>query len=257
MNKIFNINTLINHRNRAIKYFPKYDYLFEYASDNIIEKLLINKKSFKRIIEIGSRSLTLTNKIEKIFLESEITICDNSDQILSIEQEKYKKYLIENELILLEPNSYDLVLSSLYIHWINNLPILLENIKNLMGNQSFAIIAFIGGNSLNNLKRFFIENEISLNIPTTPHISPFLTKESILQLCKDMKMKNIIIDTENIEVEYKTCYDLMKELNLMGESNCLISSEPYSISKKMLNNAKNSTKFIENFEIIYCSYFKN
>jgi NADH dehydrogenase [ubiquinone] 1 alpha subcomplex assembly factor 5 len=256
MSNIFSIKKLIDHRNRAINFFPQYDYLFEHVSNNIIDRLSLLPNSFTNIIEINSRSCTLTNKIENFFPESRITICDISQKILNLVSDKYTKHRIEQELILLEPGKYDLILSSLYIHWINNLPLFLQNIDSLLSEKAVVIFAFIGGNSLANLRNFFIENELKLQKSITPHISPFIKQETILNLCKNLKMQNIIIDTEIIEIEYQDCYSLMKELSLMGESSCLIIQENYSIHKNLLKEAKNSGKFIERFEIIYLSYWK-
>jgi ubiquinone/menaquinone biosynthesis C-methylase UbiE len=257
MSNIFSISRLISHRNRSIKHFPKYDYLFDYAANSIIERLLLHKNSFKKIIEIGSRSNSLTQKLEENFLDSQITICDSSNQILNLANQQHKKYLIENESILLDQSEYDLIVSSLYLHWINNLPLFLTNIHHLLKEKGLAILAFVGGDSLSNLRKFFIENELLFNNNITPHISPFIRQESLLKLCQDINMQNIIIDTEIIEIEYRTCFDLMKELSLMGESNCLISSENYTINKKLLHESKMLKNFTDKFEIIYCSYLKH
>ena len=50
MSNIFSIKKLIDHRNRAINFFPQYDYLFEHVSNNIIDRLSLLPNSFTNII---------------------------------------------------------------------------------------------------------------------------------------------------------------------------------------------------------------
>ena len=280
-NNIFCYSKLTQHRERSIKNFSKYDYLFKHSGDNIFDKInshISNRKleyqqkfneakensnldqdlkiNFQHIIEIASRSCYLSNKVRSLCPESNITICDHSDLILKPFESLYKTYLMENQLVLLEPNNYDIVLSSLYLHWANDVPVFIENARQLLRKNGIAILSFIGGNSLKNLRRFFIKAELELKIPNTPHISPFITQESILKTLQNMNIDNIIVDSDILEVEYKTCYQLIKELNLMGESNCLTSSINYGLCKNILEQTKTKEKFTEIFEIIYLTFIK-
>jgi NADH dehydrogenase [ubiquinone] 1 alpha subcomplex assembly factor 5 len=256
MNSIFCHSKLLFHRNRAIKFFLKYDYLFDHSAKNILDRVRLYKDQFKNIIEVGSRSCLLSEQIQIFYPNSDITICDHSNELLNFSKNKFKKYLIENQLIFLEPAKYNLLISSLYLHWVNDIHIFLENARQLLAHKGIAILSFIGGNSLNNLRKFFIKNELELRLPVTAHISPFLTQEAILKICKNMNIRDVVVDSEIIEVEYQNCYQLMKELNLMGESSCIKSAENYAICKELLVLAKNLTQFTDRFEIIYLMFLR-
>ena len=237
-------------RERSLMHNFKQDYIFEIIVDQLVERLDIEKLNPTNIIEIGSRSGILTQKLFQLYQSSKITICDPLSKMLSLNQNN-ATYRMDTERILLEPYSFDLALSSLYLHRILDKKTLLQNINLLLSKGGRAIIAFPGNITLTNLKKFLIAAELGLNLASRNHILPMINLENAVKLATSLELKNIIADSYIIEVSYSSVYALMKDLGNMGES---FIGKTTILPRKILELAKYSGSFEEKFEIIFLQW---
>lgn len=85
-------------------------------------------------------------------------MCDISEQVLQRaeppedETVKVKKMAVDEEALPFEPNSFDLVLSSLSLHWVNQLPSTFEQIMKCLKPDGVFIGAVFGGDTLYELR---------------------------------------------------------------------------------------------------------
>ena len=216
--------------------------------------LLPFEKEIGNILEIGSRTSILTKKLSELYCKSQITICDTSQKILDKYSKEYTLYHIIDEKILLNPYSYDLVVSSLFLHRIVNKAIFLQNIKLLLSDQAIGLIVFFGSNSLLKLKEFFIDTELRLGLASTPHILPLISLEDITILASKLHLNQIVSDSITLNIEYSSAYHLMKDLQEMGES---YSATNKILSKPILKESKNTGQFFDSLEIIFLRFAGN
>jgi len=71
-----------------------------------------------------------------------------------------------------EANTFDAVLSSLSIHWVNDLPSLLAQINNILKPDSPFIAAMFGGDTLFELRSSLQLANMERRGGVIPHISP-------------------------------------------------------------------------------------
>ena len=237
-------------REKAILYNFKQDYIFDTIADQLVARLHIDTLKPKHIIEIGSRSGILTKALLQLYPSSQITICDPSDRMLSLTPAN-TKYRMNSERILLEPYTYNLAISSLYLHRILDKKTLLQNIQFLLSQGGRAIIAFPGNITLSHLKKFFIEAELGLNMPSSNHILPMISVESTVRLSSSLELRNVVIDSYMIEVEYHSVYALIQDLGRMGES---FINKANILSRNILEIAKHTGRFEEKFEVIFLQW---
>jgi len=145
----------------------------------------------------------------------------------------------------------DLVTFSQGLHWINDVPSFLMSIKNILKPNGLFIANFIGGNSLKKLRTRLIEAEIASNCVHSPHISPFIHFDHVNPLLAQAGFSEFVIDYENIEIEFNSPLELMREIKNIGESNALDNTNNYGISKQMLEIlGKNDGKFCDQIQLI-------
>ena len=236
-------------RDKALICNFKQDYIFKIIADQFVKRLNIEELKPNNIIEIGSRSGILTKALLQLYQSSKITICDPSDTMLGFKNNA--RYRMDSERILLEPYSFDLALSSLYLHRILDKKTLLPNINFLLSKGGRAIIAFPGSITLTNLKKFLIKVELGFNLPSRNHILPMISLENTVNLATSLELKNIIADSHIIEVTYNSAYELMKDLGKMGES---FIGKTNILPRTILEIAKYSGRFEEKFEIIFLQW---
>lgn len=128
---------------------------------------------------------------------------------------------LEEKLPFLD-NTFDLVLSSISIHWVNNLDNLFNEIKRILKPNGCFLFSTIGDMTLNELGSSIILAEVERTGGISSHIGPFVDFKDIGYLLNNNNFKLPTVDIDTINISYPNMYVLMKHLQRMGESNALI-----------------------------------
>ncbi|MGX6959829.1 MAG: methyltransferase domain-containing protein [Rickettsia endosymbiont of Pentastiridius leporinus] len=203
-----------------------------HAASDIIDRLAMVNKDFTDILEISAKCGYLTKLLKDIYPNSQIIATDMSPILLESFEHK-DKLCIDDEHLEFPNNSFDLIVYSLGLHWINDVQRFLFNIRNFLKPNGVFIGNFVGGSSLRNLRKSLIEAEIASSFKHSSHISPFINFDHVPTLLSQAGFNEVIIDYENIKLEFDSPLMLMREIKNMGESNSLVIRESYAISKKM------------------------
>jgi NADH dehydrogenase [ubiquinone] 1 alpha subcomplex assembly factor 5 len=216
-----------------------------------LKKLERNKKKYQQKIQDSSFFQFINNdlidRIQPIDRDfKEILIIQPSiERLLTLPlKEKYPNHnlSITHQYTNLQKNKFDLIIFPMGLHWVSDVQGFLHNTHQALQKDGILVSNFPGGGSLNKLRYKLIEIESINSKPHTPHISPFIQFEQVVPLLQQARFVENIIDMEKLELEYDSALDLMKTLKIIGESNALQSSIPYSINKKMYQELKNSTE---------------
>ncbi len=225
-------------------------WFFQHAAEDIIERLSIIDKKFPNILDLGGRTGQLTKLLVQNYNYAIIVVTNASNTMLQ-SFEHNPKLLLDEEILPLKTASFDLVTFSLGLHWINDVQNFLSQIKRILKPDGLFIANFIGGNSLKELRMKFIEAEIATNRPHFQHVSPFIHFDHVTPLLQQAGFTEIIVDYENIQLNYKSPLDFIRELKNIGESGALLQNPHNLISKQMLSILSNTTStFTEQINII-------
>ncbi len=223
---------------------------FKYAAEDIIERLNIIDKKFPNILDLGCRAGQLTKLLVQNYNYA-IIVATNASNAMLQSFDHTSKLLIDEETLPLETASFDLITFSLGLHWINDVQNFLLQIKRILKPNGLFIGNFIGGNSLKELRMKFIEAEIATNRPHFQHVSPFIHFDHVTPLLGQAGFTEIIVDYENIQLNYNSPLDFIRELKNIGESGALFQNSHNLISKQMLSILSNATStFTEQINII-------
>lgn len=171
-----------------------------------------------------------------------ITCADTSEAMLDRDiDEPFNKeiditrHVLQNaEYLPYEPNSFDLVLSSQSLHWINDLPSVLTQINHALKPDAPFIAAMSGGDTLYELRGSLqlAEQERLGGIGT--HVSPLADVRDVGNLLTRAGFKLLTVDVDDIIVDYPSTFHLMQDLQAMGESNAALKRTPGPLSKDVL-----------------------
>ena len=207
-------------------------------------------KDLAAILEISAKCGYLTKLLKTTYRNANITATDMSPLLFDSFSHD-RKLLVDDEDLEFLPHSFDLIVYSLGLHWINDVQYFLSNIRTFLKPDGIFIGNFVGGGSLKNLRKSLIDAEIVSNFKHSSHISPFIHFDHCPMLLSQAGFNEIIVDYENIELKFDNPLALMREIKNIGESNSLNASHNYAISKKMfylLQNYKGS--FEDNINLI-------
>ncbi|OAL63391.1 methyltransferase [Trichophyton rubrum] len=133
-----------------------------------------------------------------------------------------------------EPNTFDAVLSSLSMHWINDLPSLLAQVNSILKPDSPFMAVMFGGDTLFELRTSLQLADLERRGGVSPHVSPLADVRDIGGLLTKAGFKLLTVDVEDIVVEYPDTFALMSDLQAMGESNAILRREAGPISRDVL-----------------------
>jgi NADH dehydrogenase [ubiquinone] 1 alpha subcomplex assembly factor 5 len=136
------------------------------------------------------------------------------------------------------PNTFDAVLSSLSLHWVNDLPNLLSQINNVLKPDSPFLAAMFGGDTLFELRTSLQLASMERLGGISPHTSPLADVRDIGGLLQRAGFKMLTVDVDDIIVDYPDMFALMQDLQAMGESNAVMGREMGGISRDVLAAAE-------------------
>lgn len=145
-----------------------------------------------------------------------------------------REVVADEETIPYEPSSFDLVMSSLSIHWINDLPGILTQINHVLKPDSPFIGAMLGGDTLFELRTSLQLAESERRGGMSPRVSPLADVKDIGGLLQKAGFKMLTVDIDDIIVDYPDMFALMQDLQAMGEGNAVIGREMGAIQRDVL-----------------------
>lgn len=164
----------------------------------------------------------------------------------------------ENEVLGVE-TGFDLAVSLLRLHNINDLPGALVQIRRALKPDGLFIGAMFGGGTLNELRDSLAQGEIAATGGISPRVSPMADVRELGALMQRAGFALPVIDVERTTVRYRDFFTLVKDLRAMGETNALANRKPF-LSRAALTGAiahyqdKHSDaegRFLATFDIVY------
>ncbi len=210
---------------RYKKGFANYSFLYEEIANRILENLNIENLKFESALELNNIKSSFNNKIN-----CQNLITSNADIIF------------DDELIPFQNDCFDLVISNLNIHFINNFENFLLQIKNILRPKGIFIASFFGETNLTELANsiYLAENKICGGI--SPRMIPTIDVKTSALLLKKAGFIDSISDHDKIVINYDDPYQLLVDLKNMGQGNILQKRTRKFFTKSLLNEIINNYK---------------
>ncbi|MBF0249517.1 MAG: methyltransferase domain-containing protein [Alphaproteobacteria bacterium] len=204
------------HRERAAPKLDAHDFLFREVADRLTERLDDVKRDFPVALDIGchggevARTLGERGRIQTLFQ------CDPSPAMAK--RAGGVVFAADEEFLPVKPGAVDLVLSSLSLHWANDLPGALVQIRRTLKPDGLFLGAMLGEGTLQELRTALMAAEMEIEMIMTPRVSPFATVQDVGALLQRAGFAMPVVDTESITVSYPDMFKLMHDLRGMGEN---------------------------------------
>ncbi|EDV37971.1 uncharacterized protein Dana_GF13724 [Drosophila ananassae] len=213
-----------------------YDYLKEEVGFRLADRVFDIKREFKAAADIGCSRGYLSKHILAESVEH-LTLTDSSASMLEQAQGtpglKMRKLVKDEETLDFEENSLDLVISSLSLHWVNDLPGCFANIKRSLKPDGVFIASMFGGDTLYELRCSLQLAELERKGGISPHISPFTQIRDIGSLLNRAGFTMLTIDTDELVIGYPSMFELMWDLKGMAENNAAFN-RPVHLSRETM-----------------------
>ncbi|MEO1642682.1 MAG: methyltransferase domain-containing protein [Pseudomonadota bacterium] len=215
---LFDLSRIEANRDRASFHYRNYAFLKARESSHFIERLEDVSRHFPRALELGSHDGQLTEALLRSPQVDEVIALDPSAKMLARLPDQVSQRLHQPlEALNLPPKSLDLVASVLSLHWVNDLPGLMVQIRETLKPDGLLLGCLFGGGTLTELRTALIEAESSLTGGVSPRISPLPGLQDVAGLMQRTGFALPVVDKEPVTVRYSSPLKLLDDLRGMGE----------------------------------------
>ncbi|PJI42283.1 methyltransferase domain-containing protein [Ferrovibrio sp.] len=128
----------------------------------------------------------------------------------------------DEEFLPFAEGRFDLVIALLNLHWVNDLPGALIQIRRVLKPDGLFLGAMLGGSTLNELRQSWLAAEAEIEGGASPRVSPMAETLDGAALLQRAGFALPVADSEIIPVSYGDAFGLMRDLRGMGETNAIL-----------------------------------
>ena len=128
----------------------------------------------------------------------------------------------DEEFLPFAEGRFDLVIALLNLHWVNDLPGALIQIRRVLKPDGLFLGALLGGSTLSELRQCWLAAEAEIEGGASPRISPMAETLDGAALLQRAGFALPVADSEIIPVTYGDAFSLMRDLRGMGETNAVL-----------------------------------
>ncbi|PYI34123.1 S-adenosyl-L-methionine-dependent methyltransferase [Aspergillus indologenus CBS 114.80] len=235
----------------------KTDYIKDEVAMRLCERLLDIKRTFPQVLDLGANSCNIARALTTPLPDessptgtadplahriAHLTCIDTSAALLNRDLALpfnaalpiTRQVVPDLETLPYAENRFDAVLSSLSLHWINDLPALLAQVNKVLKPDAPFLAAMFGGDTLFELRTALQLADLERRGGVTPHVSPLADVRDVGGLLNKAGFKMLTVDVEDIVVEFPDTFSLMADLQAMGEGNAILHREMGPLSREVL-----------------------
>lgn len=236
MNAVFDKSITQRNKTFALNNLPKADFLFAHSRHNLSERLKDINRQFKNGVLLGGRDAkNLSQDLINTGKVKDLTIADDI---------KSGDLLCDLEALPFADQSLDLIVANMTLHHINDLPGTLIQIRRALKSDGLFLGALMGGESLYTLREILTEVDLVLTGGAVPRIHPFADKQQMGALMQRAGFALPVIDSDIIEVSYKSLINLHQDLKNMGEGIAINARKTPALTRPVLQTIDKRLKEI-------------
>jgi SAM-dependent methyltransferase len=221
--RVFDRALLRRRRDRAAPGLGRHDFLFREVAERLADRLDDVTRKFPAALDLGCHGGILAQTLRGRGGIETLVQSDLSPQMARQAAAAGQPALAADEEALpFTPGSFDLVLSVLSLHWVNDLPGALIQIRQVLKPDGLFLGAMLGGETLSELRTALMEAELAEEGGVSPRVSPFADLRDAGALLQRAGFALPVADADSITVTYPNALALMQELRGMGESNAVL-----------------------------------
>jgi NADH dehydrogenase [ubiquinone] 1 alpha subcomplex assembly factor 5 len=237
---IFDRALVRRHRDRAAAALADHGFLYDDVAARLADRLLDVRRDFATGLDLGchdgamARAMRAVGKMPPLFVQADLAPAMAQAARAST---GLPTLAADEEYLPLAENSLDLITSCLSLHWVNDLPGALAQMRRALKPDGFLLAAMLGGETLFELRRCLQQAEISLTGGLSPRISPMTDVRDLGALLQRAGFALPVVDSDMIEVTYANAGRLLADLRGMGETNAVLARHKRPASRRLFAEA--------------------
>lgn len=204
------------HRDRAVATVGQVSDVLREAAERLLDRLDDTTRRFTRALDVGGRGVVAPLLRAR---QLEVVSCDLSPAMAA--GNGGPAVAADEEWLPFAPASFDLVVASLALHWVNDLPGALIQLRQALRPDGLLLASLPALGTLAELRQALTEAEAALTGGAAPRVSPFPELRDCAGLLQRAGFALPVADLEEIRLLYAEPFALMRDLRAAGETSAL------------------------------------
>jgi len=235
---VFDRRLVRRHRDRAAANLGAHDFLFREVAERLADRLDDVTRKFPHALDLGCHGGETAAALRGRGGIETLVQCDLSTAMaLQASANSHATVVADEELLPFAPESFGLVISNLSLHWVNDLPGCLLQIRHCLKPDGLLLAAMLGGDTLQELRQSLMEAELAETGGVSPRLSPFADLRDAGGLLQRAGFALPVIDGDRLTVSYPDILKLMHDLRGMGETNAVRARTSRPVSRAVAARA--------------------
>lgn len=263
---LFDRRAVRRNRDRAARRFDtdrNPDFLHDEVADRLLERLDEIARSFSDAMDLGCRRGRIARQLLSRPGVERVVQADMAPGMARAAHERNRfvaTVAADEERLPFRPGSFDLITANLALHWVNDLPGALIQIRNSLSADGLFLGTLFGGGTLQELRDVLLEAEIETTGGAGPRVSPFTDVRDAGGLLQRAGFALPMVDRDTVTVTYEHALSLMYDLRLMGEAHAMTERRKTFTRRETLlaandlflrRHADKAGRLVTRFEILY------
>jgi SAM-dependent methyltransferase len=226
------------HKRRAGRGFAEAAFLHKRSAADLAERLEAIPRRFERVLVLGSPGI-----IRQEFAARP----DVSNRLGALVEADVSGAAIEvdHDRLPFADGQFDLIVSPLFLHWANDLPGALTQLRQALRPDGLLLASLFGTETLHELRHALLAADTAFAGGAGPRVAPFADMRDAAHLLQRAGLALPASDRDVVTVRYRNFLALLYDLRAMGETAPLIDRSPRALSRRTIAHA----------EAIYCERY--
>ena len=217
-------------RDRAAAQVGQVAPVLEAAAERLLDRLDDITHRFTRALEIGGRGV-----VAPMLRARGVPFVVSMDLSARMAAVSGGRALAgDEEWLPFAPESFDLVVANLSLHWVNDLPGALIQIRRALKPDGLFLASLPGLGTLQALREALAAAESEVRGGLSPRVSPFPELRDLAALLQRAGFALPVADAEDVPLAYATPMGLVRDLRAAGETNAILARDARTPPRALL-----------------------
>lgn len=223
---------------RAAADFASADFLKARAAQDVVMRLETILRRFPVAVDLGARNSHFFKALSESDARANIDALIETDlSARMLTGRQGPRVVADEERLPFGDATLDLVVSTLALHWTNDLVGALIQIRRALRPDGLFVGALFGGATLTELRQCLLAAEAELAGGASMRVSPFADAVDAAGLLQRAGFALPVADVDRVKVRYAHPISLLRDLRRMGETSVLLDRSRKPLTRKVLFRA--------------------
>jgi SAM-dependent methyltransferase len=214
--EVFDRGAVRRHRDRAARTVANVAGVLRDAAERLLDRLDDTTRRFTRALDVGGRGVVAPLLRARGI---EVVSCDLSPAMAALNGGL--AVAADEEFLPFAGKTFDLVVASLSLHWVNDLPGALIQLRLALRPGGLLLASLPALGTLAELRQALTEAEAVLTGGAAPRVSPFVELRDCAALLQRAGFALPVADLDELRLLYADPFALLRDLRAAGEANAL------------------------------------